>query len=353
MSLERDPWPDIGDALDRDKRFPVQVAIRSKSEVRAAELRGGQAGAGRGHQLAPGGGSLGYRRIGLSRSIPSRRAAMSSSSSQTWPWEWKPVLRFRVSSHMLAETSPIFARMFLDKADIPSHDMDDVTPDDLPPPPVEVVGQDGMPAKLFRMPQLELNKEDALTILLHAAHMHNDHVPRDIPFPQFVAAAEVCLRYRCTSPLEVFVEHLWLPRWMLKATDDMPDGLLLISYVFGIRRLFTRMTKTVIMNAASEKEIYDKDWPAEVKDRIRAICAAKRAQIYQACLDAVDDYLRPPAGRGASPPRAAAGSGGGSGSARPPRWRCPRKRGLHPSPRRPARRPRRRRRRRAPRPSRP
>ncbi len=27
--------------------------------------------------------------------------------------EWKPVLRFRVSSHMLAETSPIFARHVL------------------------------------------------------------------------------------------------------------------------------------------------------------------------------------------------------------------------------------------------
>ncbi|KAJ9155575.1 hypothetical protein NKR23_g1861 [Pleurostoma richardsiae] len=213
--------------------------------------------------------------------------------------EWKPVLRFRVSSHMLAHTSPIFARMFAGDEPL---DTDAVEPCDsaeleaeLPPlPPASFVCHDGSQVKLYSMPQFELNREGSLTVLLHAAHLHNDRLPRDVSFQQFVAIAEACARYRCTSPLEVLVEHRWLPQWVHKASDEMPDGLLTISYAFGLRRLFTRTSKTVILNIVDEKELQDKAWPQRVKDRIWAVRQTKMAQVRAACAAAVQEYIRPP-----------------------------------------------------------
>lgn len=217
--------------------------------------------------------------------------------------DWKPVLRFRVSSHMLAETSPIFAAMFSSRhagagreppQDSSSSSSPEPGQDVLPPPPTPFVCSDGARALLYRMPQLELDRESSLTILLHAAHMHNDRVPRDVSFEQFVALAQASLRYRCTSPLELFVEHRWLPQWVHKATDAMPDGLVVVSYGFGLRRLFTRVTKTAILNLVDEAELEGKDWPRGIKERIWAVRCAKMAQVYGTCARAVEEYLRPP-----------------------------------------------------------
>lgn len=213
--------------------------------------------------------------------------------------DWKPVLRFRVSSHMLAETSPIFARMFSKQSEgdaigSSSPGRQEVDESMLPPPPTRFTCEDGSRALLYRMPQLELDNKSSLTILLHAAHMHNDRVPREVSFEQFVALAEVSLRYRCTSPLELYVEHRWLPRWVHKVTDDMPDGLVIISYAFGLRTLFTRVTKTAIINLVDEKELASKTWPAKIKERIWAVRCAKLAQVYGSCAKAIEEYLRPP-----------------------------------------------------------
>jgi hypothetical protein len=207
--------------------------------------------------------------------------------------EWVPVLRFRVSSYMLAETSPIFASMF-SGCSKRLETFDDIS-GQLPEFNTSYVCQDGTEVKLYRMPQLEFNKEQSLEILLHAAHMHNDKVPREVSFEQFVAIAEVCLRYQCTSPLEVFVEHRWLPAWMHRATDDKPDGLLVISYAFGLRQLFTRMTKTAILNIADEKELQGKPWPQKIRDKIWTVRCAKMAQLHACCITTVQEYLRPPA----------------------------------------------------------
>lgn len=204
--------------------------------------------------------------------------------------DWKPVLRFRVSSHMLSETSSIFAKMF-NKHEEPEDGPED--DDQLPPPPTPFICTDGSRVLLYRMPQTELDRESSLTILLHAAHMHNDRVPRDISFPRFVALAEASLRYRCTSPLELFVEHRWLPKWIHKAQEDMPDGLVVISYAFGLRRLFTRVTKTAILNLIDEKELASKEWPTKIKERIWAVRCAKMAQVYGSCVRAVEEYLHP------------------------------------------------------------
>ncbi|OAA36086.1 hypothetical protein NOR_07692 [Metarhizium rileyi] len=205
-----------------------------------------------------------------------------------------PVLRFRVSSYVLAETSPIFARMFYGNVRrIEIHDAEDITPY-MPPPATPYICKDGSEVRLYRMPQHEVNQHQSLEILMHAAHMHNDMIPREVTFEQFVALADCSMRYKCTSPLEMVVEHRWLPQWMHRGADDMSDGVLVISYAFGVRQLFTRMSKSAILNLVDEKDLQSKPWPQKIKDKIWAVRCAKLAQIHSCCTDAIQEYIRPP-----------------------------------------------------------
>ena len=207
--------------------------------------------------------------------------------------ENNPILRFRVSSHLLAEHSPLFAQ-FLSAQPGNNPPLDMIS--QLPPPPTKHICKDGMEVKVYRMPQIELNKNESLKYLLHAAHMHKDRVPRQVAFHTFVSIAEVCLRYQCTGPLEMHVEYQWLPQWIGKLIEDEYDGFLIISYAFGLRRIFTRMSKTAILNAKDEDEIRGKEaWPESVKEKIIATRAAKLAQIYECCTGAIAEYLKTPA----------------------------------------------------------
>lgn len=204
-----------------------------------------------------------------------------------------PVVQFRVLSYMLAEVSPYFAKILsYPKVSNPLE-----MPDDLPPPPYKQVWRDGTEVKVYRMPQLELDRHGSLTTLLHAAHMHADKIPRRVSFPEFVSIADVCYRYQCTSPLEMTVEYRWLPQWKQKARDDFYD-FVLISYVFGLRGLFKQTSKLAILNITSEKgEHYARElWPPEVRRMIFAVREAKIAQIFAACSSAVQEFLCPPKG---------------------------------------------------------
>lgn len=204
------------------------------------------------------------------------------------------LLRFRVSSAMLAETSPFFARLFA------------TTTPTAPPPhgsSVAVTTGEEAARPVYRVPgRRETDAHDALTILLCAAHMQHDRVPEKVRFEQLVAIAEVCLRYECTAPVEMFVAHLWLPAWIHKAAASESDssdggnsdGLVLVSYVFGLRRLFARVSKTAVLRVVDEEDLMvEKGWPARVKDRIWAVRNAKVAQVYAACSGAVQEYLGP------------------------------------------------------------
>lgn len=128
---------------------------------------------------------------------------------------------------------------------------------------------------LYRMPQTELNIEDSLEILLHAAHNHHDKVPRKVQFSLFVAITEVCLRYQCTSPLELYVEHMWLPYWREHATDAMLADVLLISYVFGLSNNFTRLSRLAILNMGNSDDVPCKSWPHRVEEMITTVCRSK------------------------------------------------------------------------------
>ncbi|KAK7962491.1 uncharacterized protein PG986_003316 [Apiospora aurea] len=209
-----------------------------------------------------------------------------------------PVLRFRVLSHMLSETSPLFARIFDSEVGESGDVLKEGFVPGLPQNPVEYTWSDGTQTRLYRMTQLELNAHGSFELLLHAAHLHNESVPREIEFDTFVALAKVCMRYQCTSPVEMFVEYRWLPQWMHKAIDGMPDGLLLISYAFGLRRLFTRMSKTAILNVVDEDDLQAKPWPQKMKDRIWALRTAKMGQVMECCSSALQEYLRGPAASG-------------------------------------------------------
>jgi len=201
--------------------------------------------------------------------------------------EKHPVFRFRVSSHCLRETSsPIFSHMF--KSPFLS-DLDDDIRRSLPPPPTRHVCADGSEVLLYRMPQIELNTSRSLEILLHAAHNHDGRVPRKVHFNQFVAITETCLRYRCTSPLEIAVEHMWLPYWRDKATDDMLAGVLLISYVFGLAENFTRLSKLAILHMTDQYHLQSRAWPPKVQAQISAVRNAKVRLLVPPILDVVTE----------------------------------------------------------------
>ena len=205
-----------------------------------------------------------------------------------------PALRFQVSSQLIKETSPVFARMCNGSPTAMKVHEEEGIETLLPPPPSEYICKDGSKAILFRMPQHELNRHQSLEIMLNAAHGKMDTVPRDVSFDQFVAIAECSFKYKCSLPLEQVVEHDWLPQWMHKGADEMPDGLLIITYTFGLRQLFTRMSKTAILNIVDERDLHNKPWPQKFKDKIWAVRCAKIDQIHRCCTDAIRDYIRAP-----------------------------------------------------------
>ncbi|KAI0412858.1 hypothetical protein F5X98DRAFT_391453 [Xylaria grammica] len=254
--------------------------------------------------------SIPQNRLIIERRIsPTGDAMLEFANAES---EENPVIRFRVASHCLRETSsPIFGHMF--NAHFRA-ELDDDTRRSLPPPPIRHVCADGNEVMLYRMPQTELNAERSLEILLHAAHNHNDRVPREVQFSQFVAITEACLRYRCTSPLELAVEHMWLPYWRENATDDMLEEVLLICYVFGLSENFTRLSRIAILGMTDPGS----SLPHRVKEKIAAVRQAKIEQVYEHCTTTLGEYLDP------TPRAGPASSADGGGANRTGAPRCPR-----------------------------
>ncbi|KAI1126148.1 hypothetical protein F5Y10DRAFT_216681 [Nemania abortiva] len=206
--------------------------------------------------------------------------------------EENPVFRFRVASDCLRETtSPIFRHMF---STYSRAELDEDTRRNLPLlPPTRYICNDGSEVKLYRMPQTELNNQRSLEVLLHAAHGHHDRVPETVRIDQFAAIAEVCLRYQCTSPLELTVEHRWLPYWRDNATDDHFGEALLISYVFGLPENFARLSRIAILTMTGLESVQFKSWPRNVEEKIAAVRDAKIQQVYEQCRATLHEYLCP------------------------------------------------------------
>ncbi|RDA88335.1 hypothetical protein CP532_5586 [Ophiocordyceps camponoti-leonardi (nom. inval.)] len=212
--------------------------------------------------------------------------------------EDEPALRFRVDSAMLADTSPIFARIFAGRAaSLFLHEAEDISRQ-LPPPPTEHVCEDGSRLQLYRMPQLEMNRLRSMELLLHAAHGHADVVPRDVGLDQLLAIAECCMRYKSTSPLAGAVEQRWLPQWAHRvvsgpdvAQEQLSDVLVVVSYAFGARQLFTRTSRSAMLHLVDEADLQAKPWPQKIKDKVWAVRCAKVDQVHACCSAAVDEYL--------------------------------------------------------------
>lgn len=215
--------------------------------------------------------------------------ALGGMPDDTWPRGTPAPCKasFRVSSHILSETSPVFTQLFTGRG------LETNARGAFPRPRLGV-SRDGTRVNIYRMSPLLPGEIRPLQILLYAAHMHSDKVPREIGFEDFVAIAKLCLRFQCTAPLELVVEMCWLQEWVHKGVEAMPDGFLLISYAFGSRGLFTRMTKSAILNVVDETDLEARPWPPEVKEKIWAVRQAKMEQIYACCVATVQEYLRPP-----------------------------------------------------------
>ncbi|KAM3151264.1 hypothetical protein ABEW05_008383 [Botrytis cinerea] len=208
------------------------------------------------------------------------------------PSDSLPVIRFRVSSHFLSpdDVSPLFSQMLCPGPTVPPDMMKD-----LPKAPTKIFGKDGIGANVYRMPQMEPNSHEALALLFHAIHGHAPRLPR-IDFPVFVSIADVCLRYRCTSPVELQVEYQWLPQWESQAAESNPEELLLIAYTFGARDLFTRISRSIILNLkdSDDETQGQKLWPQAIKNTIRTRRAIYMEQILDYCASVINGYLQPP-----------------------------------------------------------
>jgi hypothetical protein len=144
------------------------------------------------------------------------------------------------------------------------------------------------------MPQREYSI-GAMAIVLCAAHMRNDKVPRSISFRELVEVARVCQQYQCIDPVSLFVELLWLPQWQEWIGHPGYGDFLLISYVFGHARIFETTSKWVIKQLRGGSDIMeDKMLPKHVRERLQQIRAAILARILDCCRKTIRQYLPPP-----------------------------------------------------------
>ncbi|KAI9763867.1 MAG: hypothetical protein M1840_009051 [Geoglossum simile] len=199
-------------------------------------------------------------------------------------------LQFQVSSHMLSKASPLFA---LALRISPSRANFSNTPHSQLPviPPVRVPTKS---ATMIFMPQKEHNIS-ALAIVLYAAHMRNEKVPRSITFRELVEVSRVSQQYQCIGPVSLFVELLWLPQWQEWIRHPGYGDFLLISYVFGHARIFETASKRVILQLRGDPDVMeDHMLPKHVRERLRQVRAAILARILDCCKKTVRQYLPPP-----------------------------------------------------------
>ncbi|KAH0558574.1 hypothetical protein GP486_004772 [Trichoglossum hirsutum] len=202
-------------------------------------------------------------------------------------------LQYQVSSHMLSKTSPLFAQALkIAPSRTPGSFVPKGMEGQLPVvPPVRVQAKS---ATMVFMPQKEHNI-GALGIVLCAAHMRNDKVPRTISFRELVEVARVCQQYHCIDPVSLFVELLWLPQWQEWIGHPGYGDFLLISYVFGRARIFETTSKKVILQLRGEQDVMeDKMLPLHVRERLRQVRAAILARIIECCRRTMRQYLPPP-----------------------------------------------------------
>ncbi|KAI9824619.1 MAG: hypothetical protein M1832_001709 [Thelocarpon impressellum] len=206
-----------------------------------------------------------------------------------------PRAQFQVSSQALSSVSLLF-----------SYALNPYKPNDRfqrPPPPADMLDElpsappaviyPSMPA-IVRMPQDEKNEYGALSTLLYAVHARHDKVPRNIDFREFVAIAAVCHRYRCTAPVEIFVECFWLPQWKHYVCQRGYEDFLFISYVFGLAGIFELTSKMFIAYSRGETLPFEEQhMPEHVWRRLNQERALQFSKVLTRCNLTLSSYLPP------------------------------------------------------------
>ncbi len=205
-----------------------------------------------------------------------------------------PSFKFRVSSQALSQASTFFEYA------LKPYRQDQMDAHNQPPAGLEhdlehteFVRSNNTNLMTLR---LKLNSHitlEAMTTLLYAAHMRIDRVPRRISFQEFADIAYVCYKYRCTTPVEIFVECFWLEQSFDKQNAEGYEDFLFISYVFGLDRTFHRQSRKALMKlrggfgAAQE----DTKLPQEVWLRLHQVRTAKLRKTLQLCRATLEAYL--------------------------------------------------------------
>ncbi|KAI9883648.1 MAG: hypothetical protein M1823_004580 [Watsoniomyces obsoletus] len=205
-----------------------------------------------------------------------------------------PRFKFRVSSSSLRQASTFFEYA------LKPYRQDQMDADSQPPAGLEhdldhteFVRSNNTSLMTLR---LKLNSHitlEAMTTLLYAAHMRIDRVPRRISFQEFADIAYVCYKYRCTTPVEIFVECFWLEQSYDKQNAEGYEDFLFISYVFGLDRMFHRQSRKALMKLRGGFGFSPEDTklPQEVWLRLHQVRTAKLRKTLQLCRATLEAYL--------------------------------------------------------------
>lgn len=89
----------------------------------------------------------------------------------------------------------------------------------------------------------------ALLLILRIIHLQFREVPEEIRFNDLLNVAVLCDKYDMAE-----IVNPWIPRWMgqweSSATDVGREGWLFISWTFGMRRMYEKVAKNLVLNLA-------------------------------------------------------------------------------------------------------
>ena len=208
----------------------------------------------------------------------------------------QPCFKFRVSSQVLSQVSPFF-----DYA-LKPYRQDPIDGRSPPPPTMqhelestEFVHTAGTLPTTLRLAMDGYLTVEAVSTLLYAAHMRTDKVPRRVSFQNFVDIAYACHKYRCTAPVEIFVECYWLEQWGDRLGGEGYGDFFFISYVFGLERIFVKSSKAALMRMCEHPTSpqVDSRLPEAVWSRLRHLRTTKLRKVLQLGRRTLDLYLLP------------------------------------------------------------
>ncbi|KAI9843739.1 MAG: hypothetical protein M1838_002482 [Thelocarpon superellum] len=230
---------------------------------------------------------------GLIREFNASECIIAPLGDMILVFEGSPRAVFQVSSQALSAVSPLFSYALNPYQQADRFHRGPPPPDllpELPTAPPEKTNQQLPP--FLRMPQVEMNEHGALGTLFYAAHARHDKVPRSVTFREFVAIAAVCHRYRCTAPVEIFVECFWLPQWQEHLGRKGYEDFLFISYVFGLDKIFELTSKSFILHSRAEKGPFEEhNLPSHVWHRLNQAKALQFGKILERCNATLSAYL--------------------------------------------------------------